>query len=271
MKCPLCAKSFKDAEAFRRHLGGEMEGLALFVLPRTQDFDDDDDNDSGSESDYASNAPSIGQQHPAADNGKDHALGDDAEVEAEKRRQQIANGNLDDGADASDDEPIMSSRGREAPAADTRKDHAIANIPDDLYAQLLEFPEPERSSRWLKCCSEESPADIIAQIAIWQAYHDRFAGNSLIPAADFIRNVFNTFSTTQAQVINGPQPRYIVKGIRPRRVLVNLKGVPLGGDAEVEAEERRQQIADGNLDHWGDVSDDEPIMSSRGREAPSKT
>src|SRR5271154_6879051 len=36
---------------------------------------------------------------------------------------------------------------------------AIANIPDDLHAQLLEFLEPERSSRWLKCCFEESQAD----------------------------------------------------------------------------------------------------------------
>ena len=103
----------------------------------------------------------------------------------------------------------------------------IASIPDDLHAQLLEFLEPERSSRWLKCCFEESASDDITQIAIWQAYQGRFAGNSPIPAADFIKNVSNTFSTAQAQVINGPQPRFIIKGIRPRRVLVNLKGVPL--------------------------------------------
>src|SRR5436305_10164982 len=43
--------------------------------------------------------------------------------------------------------------------------------------------------------------------------------------------------------------------------------------AEVEAEERRQQIADGGLDDGADVSDDDdkPLMSSRGRAAPSKT
>ena len=40
--------------------------------------------------------------------------------------------------------------------------------------------------------------------------------------------------------------------------------------AEVEAEERRQQIANGDLDNE-EASDDEPIMSSRGRKAPSKT
>ena len=102
----------------------------------------------------------------------------------------------------------------------------IAIIPQDLYEELLKFPEPERSSRWLKCCFEESPADDITQIAIWQAYQGRFHDNTPIPAADFIKNVSNTFNTAQAQVINGPQPRFIIKGIRPRRVLVDLKGIP---------------------------------------------
>ena len=41
--------------------------------------------------------------------------------------------------------------------------------------------------------------------------------------------------------------------------------------ADVEAEERRQQLANGELDDAGDESDDEPIMSSRGRKAPSKS
>ena len=46
---------------------------------------------------------------------------DRAEVEAEERRQQIANGELDDGAEESDDEPIMASRGRKAPAKSAKK------------------------------------------------------------------------------------------------------------------------------------------------------
>ncbi|KIX07576.1 uncharacterized protein Z518_02229 [Rhinocladiella mackenziei CBS 650.93] len=45
----------------------------------------------------------------------DIVIRDRAEVEAEERRQQIANGELEDGAEESDDEPIMSSRGRKAP------------------------------------------------------------------------------------------------------------------------------------------------------------
>jgi transcriptional activator SPT7 len=51
----------------------------------------------------------------------DITVRDRAEVEAEERRQQIADGSLDDGADASDDEPIMSSRGRKAPSKTSKK------------------------------------------------------------------------------------------------------------------------------------------------------
>ncbi len=51
----------------------------------------------------------------------DITIRDRAEVEAEERRQQIADGSLDDGADASDDEPIMSSRGRKAPSKTSKK------------------------------------------------------------------------------------------------------------------------------------------------------
>jgi chromatin structure-remodeling complex subunit RSC9 len=104
------------------------------------------------------------------------------------------------------------------------KNTNIPAIPTDLHQQLLQFPEPERSSRWLRCCFEESPQDDITQIAIWQAYQGRF--QNAIPAADFIKNVSNTFATAQAQVINGPTPRFIIKGIRPRRTLVDMSGNP---------------------------------------------
>lgn len=101
----------------------------------------------------------------------------------------------------------------------------IPSIPSELYQQLLQYPEPTRSSRWLKCCFEESREDDITQIAIWQAYQARFQHNQPIPAAEFIKNVSSTFSTAQAQVINGTQPRFIIKGIRPRRILIDTQGV----------------------------------------------
>ncbi|KAI1614383.1 transcriptional activator SPT7 [Exophiala viscosa] len=51
----------------------------------------------------------------------DIVIRDRAEVEAEERRQQIANGELEDEAEESDDEPIMSSRGRKAPNKSAKK------------------------------------------------------------------------------------------------------------------------------------------------------
>jgi hypothetical protein len=93
-------------------------------------------------------------------------------------------------------------------------------ISDNLYAKLLEFPEPERSSRWLKCCFEESPADRITQVALWKAYQNRFVGDSPIVAADFMKILSTTFRTAEAQVTNDPQPQFIIKGIRPRHVWV---------------------------------------------------
>ncbi|KIW14903.1 hypothetical protein PV08_07688 [Exophiala spinifera] len=103
----------------------------------------------------------------------------------------------------------------------------IPTVPGELYAELLQFREPERSSRWLRCCFEESPLDEITQIAIWQAYQQRFLPNGPIAAADFIKNVSITFTHAQAQVIQTqPQARFIIKGIRPRRVLVGLHGQP---------------------------------------------
>lgn len=103
---------------------------------------------------------------------------------------------------------------------------SIPTVPADLHAQLLTLQEPARSSRWLRCCFEESREDDITQIAIWQAYQGRFAQNGAMPAAEFIKNVSTTFSSAQAQVISGAQPRFIIKGIRPRRILVDLNGQP---------------------------------------------
>ena len=58
----------------------------------------------------------------------------------------------------------------------------IPAVPTELHQQLLQFPEPQRSSRWLKCCFEESREDDITQIAIWQAYQARFQHNNPYPS-----------------------------------------------------------------------------------------
>ncbi|KAL8768838.1 MAG: hypothetical protein Q9209_005019 [Squamulea sp. 1 TL-2023] len=102
----------------------------------------------------------------------------------------------------------------------------IPNVPADLLKKLLQMDEPERSNVWLKCVFEEHKDSEITQIALWHAYQARFVQYSnpaapnatgLLPAAEFIKNVSIIFETATAQVVNGVQNKFIIKGIRPRR------------------------------------------------------
>lgn len=109
----------------------------------------------------------------------------------------------------------------------------IPKVPPELYKALMELPEPERSSRWLRCCFVEDPDCEITQIALWQGYQSRFAdarlpGGGVLPAAEFIKNVSTTFTNAQAQVINGPgsATKFIIKGIRPLETARTFDGWP---------------------------------------------
>ncbi|CAG8932183.1 unnamed protein product [Penicillium salamii] len=109
----------------------------------------------------------------------------------------------------------------------------IPRVPAELLEKLMELSEPERSSQWLRCCFIEDAECEITQIALWQAYQSRFAdprvaGSGVLPAAEFIKNVSNTFTNAQAQVINGPgaTTKFIIKGIRPLETAHTFEGFP---------------------------------------------
>ena len=114
------------------------------------------------------------------------------------------------------------------PAVPSTPATAIPAVPDDLLEQFLRCDEPERSNYWLKAVFEEDPESEITQIALWQAYQDRFnkytdPQHPLLPAAEFIKNVSTIFVGANAQVVNGPSSKFIIKGIRPRHVPLDLK------------------------------------------------
>lgn len=109
----------------------------------------------------------------------------------------------------------------------------IPRVPAELLKDLMDLSEPERSSRWLRCCFVEDSDCEITQIALWQAYQSRFAdprvpGGGVLPAAEFIKNVSTTFTNAQAQVINGPgaATKFIIKGIRPLESAYTFQGFP---------------------------------------------
>jgi len=100
-----------------------------------------------------------------------------------------------------------------------------------IIEQLVTLEEPERSSQWLKTCFEEDPSGEITQIQLWSAYNTAFSEavnnnpssfRALMPAKDFITNVSTTFAGASAQVLTvGGQPKYTIRGIRPRSVPVD--------------------------------------------------
>ncbi|OJD20547.1 hypothetical protein ACJ73_08118 [Blastomyces percursus] len=107
----------------------------------------------------------------------------------------------------------------------------IPIVPPDLHAMLLQLPEPERCSRWLKCCFIEDPECDITQLALWHAYQNCFAdervpGVTTLPAAEFINTVSRTFATAQAQVVPGAVAKFIIRGIRPLETSYDLNGYP---------------------------------------------
>lgn len=105
----------------------------------------------------------------------------------------------------------------------------IPNVPQDLMDQFLKCEEPDRSNHWLKAVFEEDAESDITQIALWQAYQARFADytsptTQLLPAAEFIKNVSTIFAGANAQVVNGVNHKFIIKGIRPRHAPMDPKG-----------------------------------------------
>ena len=104
----------------------------------------------------------------------------------------------------------------------------VPSVPKELLDQFLRHEEPERSKLWLLSVFEEDSQSHITQIALWQAYQQRFVDHAgqgaLLQAADFIKNVSNVFQGANARVINGPNQRFIIQGIRPRHVPIDSKG-----------------------------------------------
>ncbi|KKZ60214.1 hypothetical protein EMCG_05024 [[Emmonsia] crescens] len=121
---------------------------------------------------------------------------------------------------------IVDQEERKAPPASS-----IPIVPPDLHSMLLHLPEPERCSRWLKCCFIEDAECEITQLALWHAYQNCFAdervpGVNTLPAAEFINTVSRTFSSAQAQVVPGAVAKFIIRGIRPLETSYDFNGYP---------------------------------------------
>ncbi|KAF2830587.1 hypothetical protein CC86DRAFT_452983 [Ophiobolus disseminans] len=117
------------------------------------------------------------------------------------------------------------------PSKSLQQSDSAPKLSSAIIEHLVSLEEPERSSQWLKTCFEEDPTGEITQIQLWSAYNTAFSEavnnnpssfRALMPAKDFITNVSTTFSGASAQVLTvGGQPKYTIRGIRPRSVPVD--------------------------------------------------
>ncbi|KAL9098033.1 MAG: hypothetical protein Q9163_006223 [Psora crenata] len=96
--------------------------------------------------------------------------------------------------------------------------HAL-KLPNESIRRLWNVPEPTRANRWLSEALVEDDNAGVTQIAIWNAYESAFNRNLAIPVADatdLLKDAINVFSNARAQIIEGPEKKFIIQGIRPR-------------------------------------------------------
>jgi chromatin structure-remodeling complex subunit RSC9 len=97
------------------------------------------------------------------------------------------------------------------------------------YRQISLLSEPLRATAWMRCCYRFVPEGEVTQISLWKAYEQQFEKDvtkkKLLPAVDFIKNVSQAFTNSNAMVINlaNGQRKFIIKGIEPRFSSVDIK------------------------------------------------
>ncbi|KAH0054522.1 hypothetical protein KCU72_g5143, partial [Aureobasidium melanogenum] len=114
------------------------------------------------------------------------------------------------------------------PHYDSESSAHVPRLCQDVIESLLQFAEPDRSSRWLRMCFEIDSDSEMTQIHLWQSYQATFLKYSQthanLIAGEFIKNVSNTFTGASAQVANS---KYVIKGIRPRKIAHDVDGKDL--------------------------------------------
>lgn len=112
-----------------------------------------------------------------------------------------------------------SVKSRKAKSEVVISDGKLLKLPPAVLQKLWAFKEPKRAHRWLEETLEEDSDGAITQIALWKAYEDAFQGSQtpLIEAKEFIQSASKVLEGASAQVIEGPKPKFVIKGVRPRR------------------------------------------------------
>ena len=92
---------------------------------------------------------------------------------------------------------------------------------NEQVKMLWNIPEPNRANRWLSEVLEEDHEGGVTQIAIWKAYESAFRAHQTLPIMEatlLIHNASKVFENASAQIIDGLEKKFIIKGVRPKSV-----------------------------------------------------
>ena len=104
---------------------------------------------------------------------------------------------------------------------DIHSDIPALRLPNDQLRKLWNFSEPGRANKWLSEVLVEDENAGVTQIAIWKAYEAAFKANKEVPmleATVLIHNASKVFGKASAQIIEGEERKFIIKGVRPSSV-----------------------------------------------------
>ena len=104
-------------------------------------------------------------------------------------------------------------------ALDISTDMQALKLSNHHVRTLWSIPEPARANRWLSDVLEEDSEGGVTQIAIWKAYESAFRANRELPILEatlLIHNASKAFENASAQIIEGPEKKFIIKGVRPK-------------------------------------------------------
>lgn len=95
---------------------------------------------------------------------------------------------------------------------------AALTLSSGALKKLKGLEETKRANRWLEEILEEDANHGVTQIAIWKAYEAAFkdASAPLLEATVLIHGASRVFENASAQIIEDPDRKFIIKGVRPR-------------------------------------------------------
>ncbi|MCJ1272276.1 hypothetical protein MMC21_000062 [Puttea exsequens] len=93
------------------------------------------------------------------------------------------------------------------------------SLPSASARKFRSMKEPKRAHYWLEEVLEEDADSGVTQIALWKAYETALVGLQEPPleAKDFIHSASKVFAGASAAVLEGSKPKFIIKGVKPRR------------------------------------------------------